>query len=103
MCKHKIKFRILYDVESWFRTTIISEGTCISFSSWNQPVLSNKGKVSCSRKQQGPLMGLKPTTFTLRVRHATHCATPPLNILKSHLSQYGTTNMQYNTIQYNTE
>jgi len=24
--------------------------------SWNQPVLSNKGKVSCSRKQRGPLM-----------------------------------------------
>jgi len=30
----------------------------------NQPVLSNKGKVSCSRKQLGPLMGLEPTTFT---------------------------------------
>ena len=26
--------------------------------SWNQPVLSNKGKVSCSKKQRGPLMGL---------------------------------------------
>ena len=36
--------------------------------SWNQPVLSNKGKVSCSRKQRGPLMGLEPTTSTLRVR-----------------------------------
>ena len=32
--------------------------------SWNQPVLSNKGNVSCSRKQ-GPLMGLEPTTSTL--------------------------------------
>ena len=40
-----------------------------------QPVLSNKGKVSCSRKQRGPLMGLKPTTSTLRVRRATHGAT----------------------------
>ena len=29
---------------------------------WNQPVLSNMGKVSCSRKQWGPLMGLEPTT-----------------------------------------
>ena len=37
--------------------------------SWNQPVLSNKDKVSCSRKQRG----------TLRVRRAFHCATPPLN------------------------
>ena len=31
-------------------------------SSWNQPVLSNEGKVSCSRKQQGPLLGLELTT-----------------------------------------
>ena len=44
----------------------------------NQPVLSNKGKVSCSRKQRGPLMGLEPTTSTLFVRRATHCATLPL-------------------------
>ena len=34
---------------------------------WNQPVLSNKGKISCSRKQ--PLMGLEPTTSVLRVNH----------------------------------
>ena len=47
--------------------------------SWNQPVLSKKGKVSCSRKQRGPLMGLEPTTSILRYRRATHCATPPLN------------------------
>jgi len=26
--------------------------------SWNQPVLSNEGKVSCIRKQREPLMGL---------------------------------------------
>jgi len=30
--------------------------------SWNQPVLSNKVKVSCSRKQWEPLMGLELTT-----------------------------------------
>jgi len=30
--------------------------------SWNQPVLSNKSKVFCSRKQLEPLMGLKLTT-----------------------------------------
>ena len=42
------------------------------------PVLSNKGEASCSRKQWGPLMGLGPTTSTLRVRHATHCAMQPL-------------------------
>ena len=46
--------------------------------SWNQPVLGNKGKVSCSRKQRWPLIGHKPMTSTLRVRCATHCARPPL-------------------------
>mgnify|MGYP000488247438 CR=1 FL=1 len=30
--------------------------------SWNEPVLSNEGKVSCSRKQRGPLLGLELTT-----------------------------------------
>ena len=44
---------------------------------------SNNSKVSCSRKQWGPLRGLELTTDTLRVRHATHCATRsrrPLNL-----------------------
>ena len=41
---------------------------------WNQPVLSNKSKVSCSMKQLGPLMGLKLTTgrypaITSQMRH----------------------------------
>ena len=39
---------------------------------------STKGIVSCSRKQRVPLIGLEPTTSTLRVRRATHCPTPPL-------------------------
>ena len=39
--------------------------------SWNQQVLSNKGKLSCSWQQR-----LEPTTSTLRVRRAMHCATP---------------------------
>ena len=30
--------------------------------SWNQPVLSNESKVSCSMKQRGPLMGIELTT-----------------------------------------
>ena len=42
---------------------------------------STKQQVSCSRKQRRPLMGLEPTTSTLRVRRATHCATPPLKLL----------------------
>ena len=52
--------------------------------SWNQPVLSNEGKVSCSRKQQGPLLGLELTTdrHPLRVRRGTHCDTPPKYVLK---------------------
>ena len=37
--------------------------------SWNQPVLSNVGNVSCSRKQSDPLMGLELTTIhRLRIR-----------------------------------
>jgi len=31
-------------------------------SRWNQPVLNNECKVSCSRKQQKPLMGLELRT-----------------------------------------
>ena len=30
---------------------------------WNQPILSNKGYVSYSMKQRGPLAGLEPTLF----------------------------------------
>ena len=30
--------------------------------SWNQPVLSNESKVSCSRNKRGPLMGLELMT-----------------------------------------
>jgi len=30
--------------------------------SWNKQVLSNEGKVSCSRKQQKPLMGFELMT-----------------------------------------
>jgi len=32
------------------------------FRSWNKPILSNVGKVSCSRKQRQPLMRLKLMT-----------------------------------------
>jgi len=42
--------------------------------SWNQPVLSNEGKISCSRKQLEPLMGLELTTD----RRDIHNATPPI-------------------------
>ena len=47
--------------------------------SWNQPVLRNEGNVSYSRKQ------LEHTTDRLRVRRATHCATPPLSRLAAPL------------------
>ena len=40
-----------------------------------------EGNVSCSRKQRGPLMGLQPTTSTLRVRRATQCAVAINNIV----------------------
>ena len=68
---------VLNDIRLWNHARI---------RSWNKPVLSNKGKVSCSRKQRGPLMGFEPTTSTLRVIRATHCATPPeFESLKSQL------------------
>ena len=47
--------------------------------SWNRPVLSKEGKVSCSWKQHELLMGFKRMTYQLRVRRATHWSTrPPL-------------------------
>jgi len=44
-------------------------------SSLNQPVLSNEGKVSCSRKQLEPLKEFKLITDQLRVRRASHYRT----------------------------
>ena len=60
---------VLNDIRLWNHARI---------RSWNQPVLSNNGKVSCSRKQRGPLMGFEPMTSTLRVRHVTYCIAPSL-------------------------
>ena len=44
--------------------------------SWNQPVLSNEGKVSCSGKQRGPLLGLE--LMTDRHRPTTSQTSYPL-------------------------
>ena len=44
------------------KTSIFAYVNHARFRSWNQPVQSNEGKVSCSRKQREPLMGLKLTT-----------------------------------------
>ena len=55
----------IYFLWLWNRTQICS---------WNQPALSNDGKVSCSRKQCEPLMRFKPKTD--RGRLATRCAMP---------------------------
>ena len=52
--------------------------------SWNQPVLRDEGRVSCSIKQWEPLMGLDSrltSIHRLRVRGTTHCATPPYGSL----------------------
>ena len=46
--------------------------------SWNKPVLSNDGKVYCSRKQREHLMGFELTTDHLRVRRSKNCSTAPL-------------------------
>ena len=50
----------------WFKCQSVIIGLSILWnqnwiSSWNQPVLINKSKVSCSIKQQEPLMGFKLT------------------------------------------
>ena len=49
--------------------------------SWNQPVLSNEGKVYCSRKQRELLKGLKLTTdrhpSTTRPTRFPLCHAPP--------------------------
>ena len=45
-----VLFRFDYFVLDVLVLTIFNEGTY----SWNQPVQSNKGKVSCSRKQREP-------------------------------------------------
>ena len=55
------------------------------FCSWNQPVLSNEDRVSCSMKQQEPLMGFQTHDWhafhKLWVRHANHC---PMLSLANH-------------------
>ena len=45
--------------------------------SWNQPVLSNEGKVSCSKKQWEILMGFKCKTDQLIVSLFSHFTTQP--------------------------
>jgi len=44
------------------KQAIFAEVNYAHICSWNQPVLSNEGKVSCSRKQRMPLMGLELKT-----------------------------------------
>ena len=49
-----------------------SHFTCINHAqirSWNQPVLSNEGKYSCSMKQREPLLGLKLTADRYPLTH----------------------------------
>jgi len=43
--------------------------------SWNQSVLSNECKATCSRKQRKSLTGLYSRQAWLEVRLTTHCAT----------------------------
>ena len=57
-------------------------------SSWNQPVLSNEGKVSCSMKQRGALLELELTTdrhppTTSRTHYPLRHAAPYAALRKS--------------------
>jgi len=70
---------IIYSNQSSIKPSFYFSSIVNQIRSRNQPVLINRGKVSCSRKQRGPMMGLESTTSTLRVRRATHCATPLCN------------------------
>ena len=76
ICQIKEERPYFYIIYIWFNLVRLWNHARIR--SWNQPVVSNKSKVSCSRKQRCPLMG--PTTSNLQVRRTTHCATPPRNI-----------------------
>ena len=69
--------------------------------SWNQPVLSNRGNVSCSMKQRVPLMGLEPTISTLPVRRITQCATLPPSTCSTCLSLYNSTSVRSMWTRYN--
>ena len=82
-------------------------GSHARFCSWNQTVLHNEGKVSCSRKQREPWTGFKHTTYRLQVRSVTHYGMPPLLKLvdKRHASFYSSQNdKRYTSIKdrYNT-
>ena len=48
--------------------------------SWKQPVLSNEGKVSCSRKKRGPLIGSKLTPLQLFTDNESDKLTPALSL-----------------------
>ena len=56
----------------------------LQIRSWNQPVRSNEGKVSCSRKQQEPLLGLKLTTD----RHPATTSQTPYPLRHTALQYY---------------
>ena len=56
--------------------------------SWNQPVLSNEGTVSCSQKHREPLMGLELTTVRLpsttrQTRYQLHHAASVVHKLRN--------------------
>ena len=55
-----------------FLPVILDSSTSCLIKAWYHIIF--KGNVSCSRKQRGPLMGLEPTTSTLRVRRAARCS-----------------------------
>ena len=59
----------LFDCETSIFFTYLNHAR---IRSWNQPVLRNEGKVSCSRKQREPLKGFRTHEKTgiprLRVR-----------------------------------
>ena len=56
--------------------------------SWNQPILSNKGKASCSRKQLGfTLTTGRHPLITSQTRYPLHHAAPAYILLKGRIQE----------------
>ena len=67
-----LKFTLIY-FSSIVKQAIFAYVNHAQMGSWNQLVLGNEGKVSCSRKQQQLLMGLEHMT----VRHSPMTSQTP--------------------------
>ena len=59
-CRNRLKY--LFNFSLIVKQGLFANVDKARICSWNKPVLSNEGKVSCSRKQREPLMGFELMT-----------------------------------------